>query len=152
MMPSTVLDQDHRSNNLIQNDFSVVGHAWLLLNAERSNLTITMTMTKWPHQSEAPVGAAPPTKSQLKLQRQTGTHAKLKMAPTSPPLSLASHVYQASPFRPALADGLPQPTASQAVYALLGTSYQQDHPSQLSARPSCPHWLYIMGYLFLLDL
>jgi hypothetical protein len=42
--------------------------------------TITITITKWPHQSEAPVGAAPPTRSQLRLQRQTQTHAKLKMA------------------------------------------------------------------------
>jgi hypothetical protein len=81
-------------------------------------ITITITITKWPHQSEAPVGAAPPTRSQLRLQRQTQTHAKLNMAATSPPLSLASHVYQASPFRPALADRLTQPTASQAVYRL----------------------------------
>jgi hypothetical protein len=30
-----------------------------------------LPITKWPHQSEAPVGAAPPTRSQLRLQRQT---------------------------------------------------------------------------------
>jgi hypothetical protein len=30
-----------------------------------------LPITKWPHQSEAPVGAAPPTRSQLRLQRQS---------------------------------------------------------------------------------
>jgi hypothetical protein len=30
-----------------------------------------LPITKWPHQSEAPVGAAPPTRSQLRRQRQT---------------------------------------------------------------------------------
>jgi hypothetical protein len=46
-----------------------------------------LPITKWPHQSEAPVGAAPPTRSQLRLQQQTQTHATLKTAATSPPLS-----------------------------------------------------------------
>jgi hypothetical protein len=32
---------------------------------------IQLPITKWPHQSEAPVGAVPPTRSQLRLQRQT---------------------------------------------------------------------------------
>jgi hypothetical protein len=41
--------------------------------------------------NEALVGAVPPTSSQLRLQRQTRTHAKITMAATSPPLiSLAS--------------------------------------------------------------
>jgi hypothetical protein len=53
--------------------------------------SMTITITEWPQQSEAPVGAVPPTRSQLRLQRQTGTHAKLMMAATSPPRSLASH-------------------------------------------------------------
>jgi hypothetical protein len=30
-----------------------------------------LPITKWPHQSEAPVGEAPPTRSQLRLQRQS---------------------------------------------------------------------------------
>ena len=32
-----------------------------------------LPITKWPHQSGAPVGAAPPTRSQLRLQRRTQT-------------------------------------------------------------------------------
>ena len=30
-----------------------------------------LPITRWPCQSRAPVGAAPPTRSQLRLQRQT---------------------------------------------------------------------------------
>jgi hypothetical protein len=53
--------------------------------------------------SEASVGAAPPaTGSQLRLQRQTLTHAKLETAATSPPLSMLAIVYQTSPIRPAI--------------------------------------------------
>jgi hypothetical protein len=42
------------------------------------------------HQSEAPVGPVPPTRIKLRLQRQTETHAKVQLAATSPPQSLAS--------------------------------------------------------------
>jgi hypothetical protein len=93
-------------------------------------------IAKWPHQSEAPVGQSHPqgansgSNGKLELMpTQNGCIAciylciaciylfffKLKMAATSPPEFLSSHVYQASPFRPALADRLTQSTASQAV-------------------------------------
>jgi hypothetical protein len=42
-----------------------------------SCLAVIWTITRWPHhRSEAPTEAAPPTRSQLRLERQTGTHAK----------------------------------------------------------------------------
>jgi hypothetical protein len=39
---------------------------------------LTFTIINWPHQSEAPVGTVPPTRSQLRLQRQTETKMPTK--------------------------------------------------------------------------
>ena len=45
-----------------------------------------LPITKWPRQSGAPVGAAPPTRSQLRLQRHTQFPVQAQtMAATSPP-------------------------------------------------------------------
>ena len=45
-----------------------------------------LPITKWPCQSGAPVGAAPPTRSQLRLQRHTQVPVQAEtMAATSPP-------------------------------------------------------------------
>ena len=45
-----------------------------------------LPITKWPCQSRAPVGAAPPTRSQLRLQRHTQVPVQAEtMAATSPP-------------------------------------------------------------------
>jgi hypothetical protein len=46
-----------------------------------------LPITKWPHQSEAPVGAAPPTRSQrkLKLMLKLKTAATIKKRYTNPP-------------------------------------------------------------------
>ena len=61
-------------------------------------------ITKWPHQSGAPVGAAPPTRSQLRLQRRTQTPVQNSHngchQPTLDPL--LANVCQASPFRLAM--------------------------------------------------
>ena len=63
-----------------------------------------LPITKWPHQSGAPVGAAPPTKSQLRLQRRTQTPVQNSHngchQPTLDPL--LANVCQASPFRLAM--------------------------------------------------
>jgi hypothetical protein len=39
--------------------------------SNQNSTNYQLPITTWPHQSEAPVGAAPPTRSQLRLQRQT---------------------------------------------------------------------------------
>jgi hypothetical protein len=57
----------------------------------------TITITKWPHQSEA-VGAAAPTRGQLRLQRQTKPCDKDKVAATKPPQSLASQRISGQPI------------------------------------------------------
>ena len=63
-----------------------------------------LPITKWPHQSGAPVGAAPPTRSQLRLQRRTQTPVQNSHngchQPTLDPL--LANVCQASPFRLAM--------------------------------------------------
>ena len=60
-----------------------------LQNANRSSAdchTESLPITKWPCQSRAPVGAAPPTRSQLRLQRHTQVPVQAEtIAATSPP-------------------------------------------------------------------
>ena len=73
---------------------------WLWVPLRSFNVPIT----KWPHQSGAPVGAAPPTRSQLRLQRRTQTPVQNSHngchQPTLDPL--LANVCQASPFRLAM--------------------------------------------------
>jgi hypothetical protein len=56
-----------------------------MLNSPVNVKYYQLPITKWPHQSEAPVGAAP-TRSQLRLQRQIELMPNSKhAAATSPP-------------------------------------------------------------------
>ena len=73
-------------------------------NADPAGRTNYQPITKWPHQSGAPMGAAPPTRSQLRLQRHTqvpvqNSHNGCHQPTLDPSLA---NVCQASPFRPAM--------------------------------------------------
>ena len=67
-------------------------------------LNYQLPITRWPCQSRAPVGAAPPTRSQLRLQRHTQVPVQAQTIgchqPTLNPL--LANVCQASPFRLAM--------------------------------------------------
>ena len=61
-----------------------------------------LPITKWPHQSGAPVGAAPPTRSQLRLQRRTQTpvqnsHNGCHQPTLDPLLPMAATIYGMKP-------------------------------------------------------
>ena len=78
-----------------------------VLNSLQSLVLITnyqLPITRWPCQSRAPVGAAPPTRSQLRLQRHTQVPVQAQTIgchqPTLNPL--LANVCQASPFRLAM--------------------------------------------------
>ena len=67
-------------------------------------LNYQLSITRWPCQSRAPVGAAPPTRSQLRLQRHTQVPVQAQTIgchqPTLNPL--LANVCQASQFRLAM--------------------------------------------------
>ena len=68
------------------------------------NSNYQLPITKWPRQRGAPVGAAPPTRSQLRLQRHTqvpvqNSHNGCHQPTLNP---LLANVCQASPFRLAM--------------------------------------------------
>ena len=77
---------------------------------------VVLTITKWPCQSGAPVGAAPPTRSQLRLQRHTQFPLQdfRQWLPPAHPRSLASQCMSGQPILTGreCADQLTQPTAS----------------------------------------
>ena len=84
---------------------SVLGiHCTSSVKARRYLMGYQLPITKWPHQSGAPVGAAPPTRSQLRHQRRTQTPVQNSHngchQPTLDPL--LANVCQASPFRLAM--------------------------------------------------